>query len=922
MVKAVVLDPENQFNVERTLTKDDVQKLIKTCVDRLLMNNSPSLDTIKMQVYFDMNYTNRSEFLEEHKRVLESRLQPVMREITDSRARTREELEGLYRKIVSCVLLRSGLGSPTDISVVREATAALQSVFPQTELGTFMSLAKRDKERQLRELTQIVTGIRLFNKECGKGGEGIDNLPSILNEAIPSATMNIENELNSTRLHISRYTGLIERQNAENLADPDPELIRQALINCRQHEAFLKVLLTDVVVATDQINTLERDLRSVLIQLQNTIQSKTAVPTNQVYPKFISLAKIWTGFQDEMVLLSVISNIQTNLEPFTKSHRDVLPDSLLQPLLTGLILRSDEERVNETSGLDDRVEHAPQFKNLEFLFPETTRNFSNLPLQYKGFCGFCIATQDRLLVPGNPLIGILRYKDHFFCFSSKDAAVKFAADPDSPTIGCRQAKIIALNTVPCLTSMTCTDIVVLDPENQFNVERTLTKDDVQKLIKTCVDRLLMNNSPSLDTIKMQVYFDMNYTNRSEFLEEHKRVLESRLQPVMREITDSRARTREELEGLYRKIVSCVLLRSGLGSPTDISVVREATAALQSVFPQTELGTFMSLAKRDKERQLRELTQIVTGIRLFNKECGKGGEGIDNLPSILNEAIPSATMNIENELNSTRLHISRYTGLIERQNAENLADPDPELIRQALINCRQHEAFLKVLLTDVVVATDQINTLERDLRSVLIQLQNTIQSKTAVPTNQVYPKFISLAKIWTGFQDEMVLLSVISNIQTNLEPFTKSHRDVLPDSLLQPLLTGLILRSDEERVNETSGLDDRVEHAPQFKNLEFLFPETTRNFSNLPLQYKGFCGFCIATQDRLLVPGNPLIGILRYKDHFFCFSSKDAAVKFAADPDSPTIGCRQAKIIALNTVPCLTSMTCTDTVRLTQSTSVC
>ena len=29
---------------------------------------------------------------------------------------------GLYRKIVSCVLLRSGLGSPTDIGVVREAT--------------------------------------------------------------------------------------------------------------------------------------------------------------------------------------------------------------------------------------------------------------------------------------------------------------------------------------------------------------------------------------------------------------------------------------------------------------------------------------------------------------------------------------------------------------------------------------------------------------------------------------------------------------------------------------------------------------------------------------------------------------------------------------------------------------------------------
>ena len=28
-VKAVVLDPSNEFNVDRTLTKEDVQKLIK-----------------------------------------------------------------------------------------------------------------------------------------------------------------------------------------------------------------------------------------------------------------------------------------------------------------------------------------------------------------------------------------------------------------------------------------------------------------------------------------------------------------------------------------------------------------------------------------------------------------------------------------------------------------------------------------------------------------------------------------------------------------------------------------------------------------------------------------------------------------------------------------------------------------------------
>ena len=43
----------------------------------------------------------------------------------------------LYRKIVSYVLLRSGLGSPTDIGVVREATG--KNYFPQY-LTLFFSL--------------------------------------------------------------------------------------------------------------------------------------------------------------------------------------------------------------------------------------------------------------------------------------------------------------------------------------------------------------------------------------------------------------------------------------------------------------------------------------------------------------------------------------------------------------------------------------------------------------------------------------------------------------------------------------------------------------------------------------------------------------------------------------------------------------
>jgi hypothetical protein len=70
IVKAIVLQPDNDFQVDRVLAANDVQRLIDLCVKRLLNTKSASLDTIKMQVYFDMNYTTREEFLAEHRRVL------------------------------------------------------------------------------------------------------------------------------------------------------------------------------------------------------------------------------------------------------------------------------------------------------------------------------------------------------------------------------------------------------------------------------------------------------------------------------------------------------------------------------------------------------------------------------------------------------------------------------------------------------------------------------------------------------------------------------------------------------------------------------------------------------------------------------------------------------------------------------------
>ncbi|XP_077759261.1 cilia- and flagella-associated protein 206 isoform X2 [Canis aureus] len=445
MVKAVVLDPNNGFNMDRTLMKSDVQKLVKLCVCRLLDSKNPSLDTIKMQVYFDMNYTSREEFLEEHHRVLESRLGPVMREITDNRACAREELESLYRKIVSYVLLCSGLGSPTDIKIVREATAALQSVFPQAELGTFLTLSKKDKERQLHELTMIVTGIRLFNRDCGKGGEGIDDcffvdcfvslnmllktVPAILHEAIPATTQHIDSQIQIAQDQAYRYTAILEKaaKNPLMSVELQPYMLKEALYNVRQYEVFLQIILSDVITCAQEVEMMTKQLGAQLEQLKMTIKSKTAVPTSQVFPIFIALSRLWTSFQDETVLISVLSNLTTHLEPFLGSHDLLFPEKVMQNLLDGLTVKTDVCRVKEH--LEDRV-HLVDFRKQEWLFPETTANFDKLLIQYRGFCGYTFTTTDGLLLPGNPAIGILKYKEKYYTFHTKDAAYLFAENPE------------------------------------------------------------------------------------------------------------------------------------------------------------------------------------------------------------------------------------------------------------------------------------------------------------------------------------------------------------------------------------------------------------------------------------------------------------------------------------------------------------
>jgi len=90
-----------------------------------------------------------------------------------------DSLTQLYRDIFSLLTKTdTGLDYPDAIrrSVEREVAAAVESVFPRIGLKSFVQLNATEKAQQIAELASIVTGIRLFNKESGKGGAGLDDV--------------------------------------------------------------------------------------------------------------------------------------------------------------------------------------------------------------------------------------------------------------------------------------------------------------------------------------------------------------------------------------------------------------------------------------------------------------------------------------------------------------------------------------------------------------------------------------------------------------------------------------------------------------------------------------------------------------------------------------------------------------------------
>ncbi|RHY18721.1 hypothetical protein DYB32_010339, partial [Aphanomyces invadans] len=478
----VVQEDANRFCLDGDVDADGLAALTHASVTRLLQKDSPSLETIKMQLDFDLCYVKHEEEVEKGRAAKQKKIAALHRSIVllqPNGTGDFDTLTTLYRQIFTLLMVHADADKTGDRNVEREVAAALKS---------FVSMSADDKKFQLKELASIVGGIRLFNKEIGKGGAGIGltldtirnnvtNVSKLAAEEVEEANV-VATEYTEVLLHVHHYNAKdsvtaerLQRYRGVRERPHGPRRWQEELNNKRQFLSYLQSLYEDIDVCVDKISRIMATYDNELNTLKALVGARTSLPKGQVYPVFEALSKAWEDLDAEHQLLLARSRSVKALMQFKDSFtRTLSPQSewILKAKKAGM--PSQDHWFDQATELDnqpkfaspssslasggakhastnphDRPHHGPTTKrnvggdeggatgaNDDIpvrMSVDSTPEFMQLPLEYQGYCPWTLVRRGGLLLPGDPSLGVIQFRNAYHVFVNERALEEFMVDP-------------------------------------------------------------------------------------------------------------------------------------------------------------------------------------------------------------------------------------------------------------------------------------------------------------------------------------------------------------------------------------------------------------------------------------------------------------------------------------------------------------
>nr|XP_023018288.1 cilia- and flagella-associated protein 206 [Leptinotarsa decemlineata] len=437
-VKLLLMDPNWGITENLMNSRSNVQKFVQFVISQLEMQNTLHIITLKMQFYFNCTLEHMDTVIFNHRQETLRRLLALKEEIC--KATLRENPDVLRKKMAIYVTFVSGLGNPMIDMVYEEAFFAIKSIMNEEEAKEFILAPRNVKESQLELMNKIVCGIRLFNKDSDKGGAGVPNLPDLLDRAVTVvkkeaqfALLKIMETVNLLTTAIDKCYVMIETEDQNytmvsqipsNLFGQRLDQSKDILILYRQYELCVRKIMEELDKLEERASNLYGDLDNLLRKIHRTVHMRIAVPVSIIFPLFEELSDLWVNMQNQVILMSKLHDIMISLEVYTKNleYNKEWLESVLdnQPAVT------DAERLEKTANCSLKSTN----EEVQVFRIENFQNIDKVRLQFLGFCCWKFVETDGGLIPGNPSMGIVKYKNLNYVFSTPEACESFSKNPD------------------------------------------------------------------------------------------------------------------------------------------------------------------------------------------------------------------------------------------------------------------------------------------------------------------------------------------------------------------------------------------------------------------------------------------------------------------------------------------------------------
>ena len=307
--------------------------------------------------------------------------------------------------------------------------SALESVIPEAALHPFLLLNDTEKVTQLNELSNLVLGIRLFNKEINSRKDLLHSSDYLLSQLDDNFRDQVQEHITNVIQIIEDYQGYLEYAEKNEIEEESKTAYTQELIFLRQYLNYLMSLFEKIETSFNIMESTARRYAKEIMELKHFLGSKTSAPKDQVYPKFAVAATSYITLNDES---RKSQQKKESFELFVSFFEKFAPSITEAHVETSRRFFEEKEENQERQENVEPKEFQSK-NNVVFIPSKHSQEFLDISLDLMGYCLVTLVENDGLLIAGKHSLGVLNYKDRSLVFRSEKEIEKFLERPEEYT---------------------------------------------------------------------------------------------------------------------------------------------------------------------------------------------------------------------------------------------------------------------------------------------------------------------------------------------------------------------------------------------------------------------------------------------------------------------------------------------------------